>query len=218
MGKKQQQRRSLSQERQSGKGWIEYLAEPMEKEPKSPWEMVTMALGIVLRTAIFMLAIIVKLIKGGINMGIRGILRRKKKEEVQPFAFDPRLQQQMQQQPYPPQQPVQQMPQQPMQQQPMPQQPAPLPPPPQQQVQQQPLQPAATVERIPVNSPIRDPVQIEMLNEVYGSIGVIRESLVNVQRILSNIHTIINNIYQRLNAIEGVQPLPLKKRRFVKKK
>lgn len=102
--------------------------------------------------------------------------------------------------------------QQPMPQQPMPQQPM-------QQFEPQPMQPASAMQRIPVvPQHVDGQVQLNMLNEVYGAISFIRQSLVEAQRTIGNINAAINDIYQRLNAIEGVQPMPVSRRKFAKNK
>ena len=135
-------------------------------------------------------------------MGIRGALRRNKKNEpVQPFAFTPQQMQQMQQmQPMQPMQP--QQPYYPSQQYPQ---------------LEQPMQPAPVMQRLPTQSPVSG-LSVGMLNEVYGAIGYIRQELVNTQKLINNINTAINDIYTRLNAIEGVQPLPKQRTAFTKKK
>lgn len=193
MGKKNQQ------------DWGRYFATEFDKEPKDPWEMVGLSLRLVLKTVVFIIAIAIKIIRGLI-MGIKGLLRKKKQNQAaQSFAFAPQhtqqmLQQQqarMMQQQYPQQQyPQQQMP---MEQYPQQQYP-------QQQLPQQPMQPASVIERLPTVPPVAG-MQMQMLNEVYGAINFIRQELVRVQATVGNINTAINDIYNRLNAIEGVQPV-----------
>lgn len=202
------------------KNWGEYFGEELDKPPQSPLDMVGLALVSVIKAIVFLIYII-KIMIRGLTMGLRGALRRGKKQPqqqpaIKPFAFDPSVQQQMGQQPYPqgayPQQQMQQQMQQPMQQQQVPQSPMP------QQQNSLPTQPASAIERIPSAPPVQGGVSLQMLNEVYGAIGYIRQALVDTQNIIGNINNAINNIYQRLNAIEGVQPIPTQKTKFVKKK
>lgn len=185
---------------QREKNWGRYFAEEMKQEPKSPWGMVALSLRLVLKTFAFLTFIIVKII-GGTIMGLRGKLRKKKKaEELKPFAFNPQHEQQMMAQ-----QQYQPMPQQPVPQQPMPQQPM-------QQPLNVPMQPVSYMEKLPVAAPVYDPIHIQMLNEVYGAIGFIRQALVDTHSIVRDISAAINDIYQRLNAIEGIQPVPVEGR------
>jgi len=191
--------------------WGRYFAAELEQEPKSPWEMVGLSLRLVLKTIVFIFAIAIKIIRGLKNMGLRGALRKKPKQEnppIQPFAFNPQHAQMMAQmgQPYP------QMPQQPMPQQMMPQQ-QPMP-----MQQNVPMQPASSIQRLPSSAPFGDGMQLQMMNEIYGAIGYIRQALVDTQRVIGNINGAINDIYQRLNTIEGVQPVPTTRRKFQKKR
>ena len=195
--------------RKKEQGWGEYFASELDQEPKDPWGMVGLAVRLVLKTIVFIFAIAIKIIRGLKNMGLRGALRRKPKQEMQPFAFHPQHAQQMAQmgQPYP------QMPQQPMQQQMMPQQQYP-----QMMQQDTPLQPASSIQRLPSAAPFGGGMQIQMLNEIDGAIGYIRQALVDTQRIIGNINGAINDIYNRLNMIEGVQPVPTTRKKFEKKR
>jgi len=171
--------------------WGKYFAKELEQEPKNAWQMVGLALRLVLKTTVFIIAIAIKIIRG-LHMGIRGALRKKNKNEpVHPFAFNQQHMQQMQQmQPYYPPQQYPQL--------------------------EQPMQPAP-MQRMPVQSPVSG-LSVNMLNEVYGAIGYIRQELVGIQKIINNVNSAINDIYARLNAIEGVQPLPKQRNAFTKKK
>lgn len=210
--------------RKKEQGWGGYFGEEMRKEPKNPWDMVGMALRLVLKTIVFIIAMAIKIIRGLKRMKLRGRLRGKK-QEVQPFAFSPQHAQQLAQagnpvavQP-PMQYPQQQIPQQqmpmPQQQMPMPQQQMPMP---QQPIDNVPMQPASAIQKLPIAAPFGDSMQIEMLNQIYGAISYIRQALVDTQRIIGNINGKINDIYQRLNTIEGVQPVPTTRKKFEKKK
>lgn len=200
-----------------------YFGEELEHEPKDQWDMVGLAIRLVLKTIVFLVFIIIKIIRGLMKMGLRGKLRRKKPQEVQSFAFNPQDAQQMAQAGHPVavQQPMQYpqipqpVPQSPIPQQSMQQLSVPLPPMPQQDI---PMQPASSIPRLPVTAPTVDGMQIQMLNEIYGAIGYIRQALVDTQRIIGVINNSINDIYQRLNTIEGVQPVPTSRKKFEKKR
>lgn len=216
-----------------------WLAKGFEKEPKTDKAMFQQSFMAVIRTSIFVgwiyaktLGFLFRKIRGGISM----LGRKKKEDRMNPAFLPPHLQQQMQQQalayaqmmqagqPVPPPMGIPaEFPAYPVQMQ-QPIYPQPVQPPVQQPVL--PAQPLVAPVRQPVNrqpiagSPVQNIfeqlMQADLSIAEYIKITAVR--LDKIEEVLGALDAQMNELCNRLNLMQGVQPVSTERIKFQKRK
>lgn len=216
-----------------------WLAKGFEKEPKTDKAMFQQSFMAVVRTSIFVgwiyaktLGFLFRKIRGGISM----LGRKKKEDRMNPAFLPPHLQQQMQQQalayaqmmqagqPVPPPMGIPaEFPAYPVQMQ-QPIYPQPVQPPVQQPVL--PAQPLVAPVRQPVNrqpiagSPVQNIfeqlMQADLSIAEYIKITAVR--LDKIEEVLGALDAQMNELCNRLNLMQGVQPVSTERIKFQKRK
>lgn len=216
-----------------------WLAKGFEKEPKTDKAMFQQSFMAVIRTSIFVgwiyaktLGFLFRKIRGGISM----LGRKKKEDRMNPAFLPPHLQQQMQQQalayaqmmqagqPVPPPMGIPaEFPAYPVQMQ-QPIYPQPVQPPVQQPVL--PAQPLVAPVRQPVNrqpiagSPVQNIfeqlMQADLSIAEYIKITAVR--LDKIEEVLGALDAQMNELCNRLNLLQGVQPVSTERIKFQKRK